>query len=127
MYIRLLIGLLFIALCTPSLLAQQEREYQPLQSNGIIPKKFLPYTEKGFEKDLNQISKDDDRQVRRIKKQFYLESNYFVNQLLMSGLVLFNDSLGNYVNQVADIIIDANPQLKDKFKIYVVKSSIIKS
>ena len=51
-----------------------------------------------------------------------ISSNYFLRDLLLSGDVLVNDPLGNYVNRVADELLKNDPELRKQIHIYVIKS-----
>lgn len=64
----------------------------------------------------------DDKSTRKAKEAFYQESYYFINQLLLSGRVLFQDSLSRYINQIADHILRHRPALRKALRIYVIKS-----
>ncbi len=104
-----------------SLKAQQfDKDYKPLQSSGKLPDIFLKTAKQQSDEDMKKLSNDKDRMDKR---QFILSNNYFIHDLLLSGQVLINDPLTNYVNKVAAEIIEQNPSIgSQSLKIFVTKS-----
>lgn len=52
-----------------------------------------------------------------------IESSYYIQQRLMSGVVLFNDSLSAYVTKVATIILKDDTATLNKLHFYAYKST----
>ncbi len=98
--------------------------YQPLKAQGIIPADFLGSATEKFEASLKTIKQNSDSRERRIKERFYLESNFGIDELLLSGRVLFNDPMSDYINRVADEILKEEPELRKKLRFYILKSPI---
>lgn len=98
-----------------------QNSYQRIQASGPIPDDFLYSSTEKYERQLNEIS-DNKASVRNAKKQFYQGSYYYVNELLLSGKILYNDPVSQYLNEVVDILLEDAPELRKKFKIYTVKS-----
>ncbi len=95
--------------------------YVPLKCSGEIPEDFK--TE--LSKLVNQ-AKDKQTNSRIDKKrevEFAELSNYQLNNILYSGKVLYGDPLSNYVNQVADIVLKNEPELRNKLRFYVLKNT----
>ncbi|MEX0967599.1 MAG: M48 family metallopeptidase [Bacteroidia bacterium] len=111
----------------PQIWAQDFDQYQPLESSGTIPESFVTLTESKVIDDIERIDRSEKRKIRKEKEKFVLVNNYLIDQLLLSGRVLYNDPVGRYINNVADHIIEANPDLADKerIQIYVVKSTVV--
>ncbi|MFT5917250.1 MAG: putative Zn-dependent protease [Bacteroidia bacterium] len=106
------------------LYAQDWNNYQPIQSEGQIPKEFLSSSTEKFISKVESISSEKKRREQRKEEQFYLQSTFNIDQLLLSGNVLFNDPISIYVNKVADELLKNNAGLRKKLKFYVVKSPI---
>ncbi|MGD1845169.1 MAG: M48 family metallopeptidase [Salibacteraceae bacterium] len=117
--------LLTLWLLNSVLLAQDFDNYQPLQSTGEIPKAFRTLSGDKYQKDRGQIDQNQSRVLRKTKEDFYLKSNFLVDEILLSGKVLFNDPVTTYVNKVADEILKDDPELREDLQIYVVKSPIV--
>lgn len=115
-------------LCFPVLLFAQHPNmdnYKPARSNGPLPKDFLTSTAEKYEQDIQKISTDDQKE-QKAEQQFYLQNNYSIDQLRFSGTVLVNDTLGMYVNRVADsLLLKQDPELRKKITFYVLRSSAV--
>jgi hypothetical protein len=93
-----------------------------LQSSGTIPVDFTSLFSEKFEQDKVLLSKEDKRSIRKTKENFLLESNFIIDQILLSGRILFNDPVSNYINKVADNLLESNPDLRKELRFYVAKS-----
>jgi Zn-dependent protease with chaperone function len=88
----------------------------PLKSQGQLPKSFyIPTTKK-----LSHIKTSS-----RIKKMFYENSYYFIEDILSNGKVLFGDSLSLYINKVGNNLLERSgrKELKDKLQFFTIKNS----
>ncbi|MFK7926346.1 MAG: M48 family metallopeptidase, partial [Bacteroidia bacterium] len=105
--------------------AQDLDNYQPLESSGTLPKEFQTAT---YEQVANQqagiTSETRNETEQKDLEIFYLESNYGLDELLRSGQVLYNDPVGDYVNDVVDEILKDQPAMRKKLSVFVVKSPV---
>lgn len=113
---------LFIGNCA---LAQDFDNYQLLKSTGKIPKDFLIPSSEKYKKEIENIDKDAANREKRDQKQFYLESNFLIDDLLQSARVLFNDPITAYVNKVADELLKNDSEMRQKLRFYAVRSSAV--
>lgn len=112
-----------IALYSFVSVSQDYNNFESIKSKGIIPNDFYTLSSEKFKnQSQKEISKEDKRKVAKSKESFLLKSNFVLDELLTSGDVLFNDSLSDYVNKVADEILKENPKLRSEIRFYVVKS-----
>lgn len=99
--------------------------YSGLKSIGTLPKDFVSSTYEIVKAQQDRVSTEsEDKFEQEALQNFYLESNYAVDELLRSGKVLYNDEVSTYVNAVADEILKDHPALRKKLRFYVVKSPI---
>ncbi|MEL6593775.1 MAG: hypothetical protein AAFQ68_26980, partial [Bacteroidota bacterium] len=106
-------------------LAQDLENYEPLKSTGTLPKEFLTTTFEQVEDQQAGISRETRDQTKREDLEtFYLETTYALDELLRSGQVLYNDPIGDYVNDVVDEILKDQPALRKKLSVFVVKSPV---
>jgi hypothetical protein len=122
--ISVLTVLLFLGL--NSLVAQQTWDnYQPLVSSGAIPDDFtLAYAEK-FAREAQQVDRQGSRKDQQRQTQFYKQSEYFLNNVLISGDIVFGDTISQFCNRVLDILLKDNPELRQDVRIYVIKSPVV--
>jgi len=94
-------------------------DFTNLKSSGKIPQEFLTLTADKYQKDVkSNINKDLD-------KDFFLSTRFFLDEILLSGNVLFNETLSNYVNKVAKYILRKDKNLYKELQFYVLKSNSV--
>lgn len=112
-------------LTTALVQAQLLADYHPLQCSGKIPEEFLLSSTAKYEEQLKKIDESAARFEKQAQARFYLESSFYVDALLLSGKILFNDPLSKYVNRVADEVLKDQPRLRRKLRFYVLKSPVV--
>lgn len=96
--------------------------YQTVLSQGSLPQEFATTSTEKYIENSKTITREDSRKTRKAKREFYLQSAFAIDNVLRSGRVLFNDPIGNYVNLVFNKVIEPEPELRDKVKVFVVKT-----
>jgi beta-barrel assembly-enhancing protease len=99
--------------------------FKYLQSSGTIPADFTSLFSEKFEQDKVLLSNEDKKSLRKTKENFLMESNFIIDQILLSGRILFNDPVSNYINKVADILLESQPDLRKELRFYVAKSASV--
>lgn len=106
----------------PTLISQTL--YHPIHCEGDMPEDFRKSTRDKVKSDIkNEVNSTPNKNVSQSKRDFFLESNFLLNDLLLSGSVLYGDSLTIYVNKVADQLLKSDPELRSKLRFYTVKSA----
>jgi len=100
------------------------KDYQPLESQGIVPEDFWKLSTEKFKEDKNTIDKNQQRSERKTKEDFYLRSNFQIDEVLLSGRVLFNDPVSTYLNKIADVLLKDDPGLRKQLRFYAAKVPI---
>ncbi len=100
-------------------------QYEPFESNGDIPKDFTTYSYQKYKKELEKVDRNSKRRSQKNQKEFFLESNFGIDDLLQSGYVMFNDPVSEYVTEIANILLENEPRLKGKLRFYTVRSSSV--
>lgn len=101
--------------------------YEPLECKGKIPNDFttLSKVKSQLEIEAEKRNYKDDYKTRQNKSTFISVSNFLLDQILLSGRVLFNDSITNYLNSIADIVLAKDSELRGKIKVYVIRSTVV--
>ncbi len=99
--------------------------YQPARSSGALPPDVLMTTTEKYEKSRTQINTNQSEELQKAEDDFYLQTNYAVDQMLYSGTILVNDSMGMYVNRVADSLLAHDPETRAKINIYILRSTVV--
>ncbi|MFM6983333.1 MAG: M48 family metallopeptidase [Chitinophagaceae bacterium] len=95
--------------------------YVPLKCSGEIPEDFK--TELSNLVDQAKNKQTNSRIDKKREVEFAELSNYQLNNILYSGKVLYGDRMTTYVNQVADIVLKNEPELRKKLRFYVLKNT----
>ena len=106
-------------------IAQDFDHYELLKSTGKIPKDFLIPSSEKYKKELESIDSDAQKTEKKDQKQFFLESNFLIDDLLQSAKVLFNDPITEYVNKIADELLKEDKEMRQKLRFYAVRSSAV--
>ncbi|MDX1350196.1 MAG: M48 family metallopeptidase [Putridiphycobacter sp.] len=111
------IGVILVAFCAQLAISQDLNNFSGLKCQGKIPKEFLISSTEKYQADFDENDNDN------LDKKFFLSTRYFIDQLLLSGKVLFNEPVSNYVNEVAQYALKTQPDLLEKLQFYVLKST----
>ena len=116
-----LLWLLLTQLC----LAQNFDQYKLLSNRGPIPNSFLGTSTEKYHEAIKKIEPDIKARQKKVKKRFYLQSHFSIGEFLISGKVLFGTELNEYINQVADKLLEHSPGLRGKVEIYIARSTAV--
>jgi beta-barrel assembly-enhancing protease len=109
-----------------SMYAQDFDHYEPLTCAGKIPIEFITPSTQKYKTDLKKLSgKDLKKRDKSDHKRFALESNFMLDNLLQSGLVLYNDPVSNYLDEVAAKVMEADKSIKKKVQVYALRSPVV--
>lgn len=114
-----------LLLTSLGLYAQNWDHYTPIKSKGQIPADFTEAYANKYKEQAETIDDVDSRADRKLQDEFLQRSEYFVNEYLISGDVLFGDTITRYCEKIVDILLKDHPSLRKKLRIYVVKSPIV--
>ncbi len=115
-----------MAFClTGGLFAQTGFQYIPLESKGKIPFDFTTSATRKYLNKVEQIPHTANEHTRKNCNDFYLESSFVVDNLLLSGKVLFNDPISHYVQDIAKILLKDDLATFNQMRFYAVRSETI--
>ncbi len=117
--------LIILILSSAKLSAQFETDYKPITSSGQLPKDFVTLSAQKYKDAKNKISSEDKANVRKEKEKFLLKTNFAVDDILLSGKVLYNDPLSEYVNRVADNALSSDQGTRRELRFYVYKTTAV--
>jgi len=104
--------------------AQFETDYKPVVSRGELPSDFVTLSSQKYEAEKESLKSEKGKEKKK-KEKFLLESNFGIDEVLLSGRILFNDPLAEYVNKVADKVLANDPETRGKLRIYILKSTSV--
>lgn len=97
--------------------AQDLKNFTRLKSKGEIPQDFLVRTSEKITAELEANTNEN------LDENFFISSRVAIDQLLLSGQILFNEPLSLYLNKVVDYALREEGDLKNKLRFYVLKSN----
>ncbi len=105
--------------------AQDFENYQTLLSKGEMPEDFKLMASEKYKKDLEDIKQENaTKKDKTRKRNFALESNFAITDMMMSGRVIYGDALGQYVNKIADVLLKDKKDLREELRFYILKSTV---
>lgn len=110
--------LVLLALVATTVFSQDLDKFVSLKSQGSIPLDFTTLSTQKFEED-HAINTD-----KELDKNFFLSTRFYLDELLLSGMVIFNDPVSDYIHKVADHLLEHYPELKSELRFYVLKTDI---
>ncbi|MGB0403486.1 MAG: M48 family metallopeptidase [Salibacteraceae bacterium] len=122
---KLIPAILFSLLSLSGFTQLTSTNYFPLECEGEIPASILKTAEEKYKTQAGTISSNDDKQTQKNKDAFYANSNYWLDRTLMSGDVLFGDTLTRYVNKIANDLLQHDPALRDQLQVFMFKSPYV--
>jgi Zn-dependent protease with chaperone function len=101
--------------------------FQHLRCQGEVPEDFTKVIGEEVKRDIEKLKEDksDSRRDYKAKKEFITNSSYKLDDLLLSGQVLFGDEVSEYLGQVADEILKNDSHLRSQLRFYAVKSNLV--
>jgi len=100
--------------------AQQVQD--SLYSSGEIPDYILVRSSVKFYNDQKNNNINQTRNERISIKNFYLTSNYSIDNLLTSGDVWINDIIGKYVSKVLDTLLFNDKKLRSELNVFIFRA-----
>lgn len=93
--------------------------FSGLKAGGDVPEDFTKLSSEKYRDDL-AANRDDN-----LDKDFFLSTRFFIDDLLLSGKMLFNEPLSNYLNKVARYTLRREKKLYDELRFYVLRSNSV--
>lgn len=103
--------------------AQDFDNYKNIKNTGNLPAEYTNFASEQYKQNVQEQKNKNDKNVKlKDKKEFLLESNFAVSDLLRGGRILFNSPVNDYINKIVDKLLESNPKLSNEVKVYVVQS-----
>ncbi|MEY4602717.1 MAG: hypothetical protein RIT43_9 [Bacteroidota bacterium] len=112
--------LLLLLICLHTSYAQVDFDnYVTLLSKGEIPKDFTVQT---YDKVKGDVKEREE--LSGSKERIFIEgTNYAIDEILHSGLVVYGDQVTKYIEKIADRLLRGEPETRDKLRFYTLKSN----
>lgn len=111
---KLFFTLLFVS---TFVIGQDLESFVSLKSSGSIPADFTTLSSEKAQIDYDENTNKD------LDKDFFLSTRFIIDELLLSGKVVFNDPVTAYINKVVDYVLKDEPELRKKLRVYTLKTN----
>jgi hypothetical protein len=120
------ISLLLFSLLSCILISQQDlkKDFKPLKSQGTLPLIFTKPVKETIAEEIIDLNKQQDSN-KTVKSNLLKVSNYAIEWEIKSGNTLINDEITVYLNEIVDVILKDQPELRKKIHVYTSKSPVV--
>lgn len=94
----------------------------PLKSKGEVPEDFYRNLETRVANEKRQVQKRDSRFESEKQEEYLEESEFFISRFLASGDILYGDTITEYCNEIVDLLLKNDPDLRSKIRVYTVRN-----
>jgi hypothetical protein len=94
-----------------------------MYATGAIPESFLMSSKEKFEVQKHSGDIWLPRSERKVSQEFFLNSNYHLDRLNRSGVILFGDSITSYLNTIKNVLLKDYPEVQSRIHIYTIRHS----
>ncbi|MBR9922101.1 MAG: M48 family metalloprotease [Bacteroidetes bacterium] len=106
-----------------NLFSQDFADYSPLDCVGDIPDIFTTPSSEKYKAELAEIARNGvSHSEMATMDQFALETNFVIDDMLQSGIVLFNDEVSQYLNDIMSVLLENEPELQDVVNVYTLRT-----
>lgn len=111
---------LIVAMCLAATPLLSQTHLQPLAPGGNIPPFFTTPSQDIADEQIAARARSGNPMTQQ-EIEFTRQMSYYAQQRCFTGLVLFNDSLSDYVTKVAAVLLKDDTALFNKLHFYVYK------
>ncbi len=95
---------------------------EPLKSVGEVPEDFFRNFEERVAIENDNIRKSSARFESDSQEEYVEESEFYLNRFLASGDILYGDAVSQYCNEIVDLLLKDDPELRAKIRVYTVRT-----
>ena len=105
--------------------SQNPHDYTRVTNQGPLPPEvYTPSTIK-FQSEIANIEADLSKKAQKTQQEYYLESGFSIDEMMRSGLVLYNPEYNAYLESIADVLLEDYPDLRASVHFYVLKTPVV--
>ncbi|MEZ5014665.1 MAG: M48 family metalloprotease [Chitinophagales bacterium] len=103
----------------------QSSDYIRINNSGALPSEvYTPSTVK-YQDDITRIEEELSKKDKKTQQEYYLESGFSIDEMMRSGLVLYNPDYNAYFEKIADELLKNNPTLRNEVHFYLLRSPVV--
>ncbi|MCC5917690.1 MAG: M48 family metallopeptidase [Cryomorphaceae bacterium] len=116
--------LIIVLLFFTEVINAQRTDYEPLKAIGPIPSVITELYTPKYLNATKSIQDDLKRKQRKLENDFHKRNQYFLDELLTSGEILYGDPITNYVQKVVDYLLQNYGETNKNFRVLTVRSPL---
>jgi len=100
-------------------------DYQRVNNTGTLPTEVFTRSSEKYESTILEIEADLSKSEQKTAQQYYLESGFSIDEMMRSGMVLYNPEFNSYLDGIADQLLVGYPQLRTEVHFYLLRSPVV--
>jgi len=109
--------------CSMAVYAQNAQDLVP-NTSSLPSEVFTPSAEK-FKNTVLDLPDTLTKRERLVREQYYLESGFGIDEMMRSGVVLYNTEYNAYLDKIADHLLRDNMTLRNELNFYILRSPVV--
>ncbi|MCC5918501.1 MAG: M48 family metallopeptidase [Cryomorphaceae bacterium] len=114
----------FILLVFIGEIKAQKTDYEPLKASGPIPAEFTEFFTQKYLSASSNIEDGLKRKQRKLEDDFHKKNQYFMDELMTSGRILYGDPITNYVQNLVDYLLNIYGETNKNIRVFTVRSPV---
>lgn len=116
--------ILCTALLVSSLCSAQNdfQGFNGINSDGQLPPDFLDSWADKFQRRLEKQIKSEELSEFPLLTEFWQEQYRYIDAMIQAGKFSFGDDITKYLNEIADQVLEDDPELRAQIRVYLFKS-----
>jgi beta-barrel assembly-enhancing protease len=110
---------------SPLLNAQLATDFKPLRNKGRLPADLITSSSVKFKADIGKIKEKTRKKDKQDQTDFYLRTNFEIDDLIRSGKVLIDPTFSDYFKSITKVLLKGKPELEKKLRFYVLRSPMV--
>lgn len=98
--------------------------YNALEVKGALPADFLETFSERYSHTAKRVDATQSRHDRKLEDRFFELNGLSSEMIRLSGRLLLDDTVTNYLNRIADRLLVDAPKLRSRISIYSMKSAV---
>lgn len=106
-------------------ISQSTTDYQRVTNTGSLPTQVFTKSSENYESTIQEIETDLSKSEKKSAQQFYLESGFSIDEMMRSGIILYNPEYNDYLAKITNELLKGYPSLKSEVHIYLMRSPVV--
>ena len=101
----------------------QRLDYERLRATGPIPAEYTEYFTSKYLEAAQGVDMESNKTKRKRQDDFHKNNQYFLDEMMTSGKILYGDPVTNYLQDVMDYLLNVYGQTNKDIRVFTVRST----